>query len=125
MTDELAPGLTSTQQFTVEGHLLTDVGGSLPQSVLSTPGMIGMMEWASAVAVQPHLPDGGFTVGFHVDVKHLSGAVEGASCTATATLTEVDEGRKFRFAVEVREGDRLIGTGTHERRMPKAFVQAS
>src|SRR5262249_55367106 len=112
MTDQLAPGLTSTQQFTVEGQLLTDVGGSLPASVLSTPGMIGMMEWASAVAIQPHLPSGAFTVGFHVDVKHLSGASEGASCTVTATLEEIVEGRKFRFAVEVREGERLIGTGT-------------
>jgi predicted thioesterase len=123
MTNELEPGLTATQEFTVEGPLLTDVGGSLPASVLSTPGMIGMMEWTSTLAVQPYLPDGGFTVGFHVDVKHLSGAPEGAKCTVTATLLEVEEGRKFRFAVEVREGERLIGTGTHERRMPKAFVQ--
>jgi predicted thioesterase len=122
MSEELAPGLAHTQEFTVEGQLLTDVGGALPQAVLSTPGMIGMMEWASTVAVQPHLPAGAFTVGFHVDVKHLSGAAQGATCTVTASLIEIAENRKFRFSVEVREGERLIGTGTHERRMPKAFL---
>jgi len=30
----------------------------------------------------------------------------------------IDE-RKFRFAVEVREGERTIGVGTHERRALK------
>ena len=32
-----------------------------------------------------------------------------------ATLREVVEGRKLRFDVEVTEGDRTIGVGTHER----------
>jgi predicted thioesterase len=47
----------------------------------------------------------------------VAGAVEGAHCTASATLREVVDGRKLRFDVEVREGDRVIGTGTHERRV--------
>ena len=32
-------------------------------------------------------------------------------------VDEVIDGRKFRFAVEVREGERVLGTGIHERRM--------
>jgi predicted thioesterase len=36
---------------------------------------------------------------------------------AWARLDEVIDGRKFRFAVEVKEGDRTIGVGIHERRM--------
>ena len=35
----------------------------------------------------------------------------------TATLREIVDGRKLRFDVEVREGDRTIGLGTHERRI--------
>ena len=51
-----------------------------------------------------------------VFVKHVAGAVEGALCTSHATLREVVDGRKLRFDVEVRHGDRTLGIGTHERR---------
>jgi predicted thioesterase len=62
----LEEGMERTAEFTVADWLLTDVGGTLGVKVLSTPGMIAMME---------------------------------------------------RCAVEVREGDRTIGVGTHERRV--------
>jgi predicted thioesterase len=34
-----------------------------------------------------------------------------------ARLDEVIDERKLRFSVEVREGERTIGVGTHERRI--------
>jgi fluoroacetyl-CoA thioesterase len=108
--------MTREQEFTVEGRLLTDVGGTLGRKVLSTPGMIAMMERNASLMIFPELPEGQATVGFEVCVKHVAGALEGARCTVHATLREVIEGRKFRFDVEVREGDRTIGVGTHERR---------
>jgi len=104
-------------EFTVEGDLLTDVGGTIPVKVLSTPGMIGMMERTAAMLALEKLPDGKATVGFEVCVKHVAGAVEGARCVARATLREVVDGRKYRFDVEVLEGERTIGVGTHERRV--------
>jgi fluoroacetyl-CoA thioesterase len=110
-------GSERTHEFTVEGQLLTDVGGTIPVKVLSTPGMIGMMERTAAMLALEHLPDGKATVGFEVCVKHVAAAPEGARCTVHARLEEVLDGRKLRFAVEVREGDRTIGVGTHERRM--------
>ena len=106
-----------THEFAVEGQLLTDVGGTIPVKVLSTPGMIAMMERTAAMLALEHLPEGQATVGFEVCVKHVAGATEGAACTATAVLREVADGRKWRFDVEVREGDRTIGVGTHERRV--------
>jgi predicted thioesterase len=106
-------------EFTVEGQLLTDVGGTLPQPVLSTPGMVAMMERAATICAAEQLGDKGFTVGFEICVKHLGAAFEGATCTAKAVLKDVEDGRKFRFDVEVTEGERMIGTGTHERRMPR------
>jgi fluoroacetyl-CoA thioesterase len=112
----LEPGMTREQEFTVEGRLLTDVGGTLGFKVLSTPGMIAMMERNASLLVYPELPEGSATVGFEVCIKHVAGAGEGAVCTAHATLREVVDGRKFRFDVEVREGERTIGVGTHERR---------
>jgi fluoroacetyl-CoA thioesterase len=114
----LQPGIEASDEFEVEGRLLTDVGGTLGFSVLSTPGMIGMMERTAAMLVYPHLPEGKATVGFEVCIKHVAGAPAGARCTAHARLTEVIEERKLRFEVEVTDADgRTIGVGTHERRV--------
>lgn len=110
-------GEERTESFTVGGLLTTDVGGTLQVPVLSTPGMIGMMEHNATLLVAPALPDGAATVGFEVSIKHVAGSFEGAECEAWARLDEVIEGRKFRFSVEVREGDRVLGVGIHERRM--------
>ena len=110
-------GTERTEEFRVEGELLTDVDGTLPMPVLSTPGMISMMELAASNLVRDDLPPAHATVGFEVNVRHVGGALEGAECTATARLSEVIDGRKLRFDVEVKEGARTIGVGTHERRM--------
>ena len=56
-------------------------------------------------------------MGFEVCVKHVGAAAKGAHCTAHAVLREVIDDRKLRFDVEVREGERTIGVGTHERRV--------
>jgi fluoroacetyl-CoA thioesterase len=113
----LEPGVSRDDQFTVEGVLLTDVGGTIGVSVLSTPGLVGMIERNAALLAYEHLPDGKATVGFEVCIKHVAGAVEGARCQVSAVLREVVDGRKLRFDVEVREDDRTIGVGTHERRV--------
>jgi len=110
-------GVERTDEFVVEDHLLTDVGGTLGFSVLSTPGMIGQMERCAAKLVYEQLEDGQATVGFEVCVKHVAGGGEGAKCTVTAKLDRVEDGRKFFFEVEVREGDRVLGVGTHQRRL--------
>ncbi|MDQ5895066.1 MAG: fluoroacetyl-CoA thioesterase [Actinomycetota bacterium] len=100
----------------VEGVLITDVGGLLETGVLSTPGMIGMMERNCALLIQEFLPEGSATVGFEVSIKHVSGAGEGTECSVWSRLDEVIDDRKFRFSVEVKDGDRTLGVGTHERR---------
>jgi fluoroacetyl-CoA thioesterase len=103
--------------FTVEGALLTDVDGTIAVPVLSTPGMIAKMERCAAMLALEHLPEGQATVGFEVCVKHVAGASSGAACTARAVLLEIADERKLRFEIEVREGERMIGLGTHERRV--------
>lgn len=110
-------GIDRTDEFTVADRLLTDVGGTLGVKVLSTPGMIAMMERCASMLAFENLPDGKATVGFEVCVKHVAAAGEGASCTVHARLDEVVDGRKLRFAVEVSDGERTIGVGTHERRV--------
>ncbi len=76
-----------------------------------------MMERCSSILAFENLPDGKATVGFEVCIKHVAGALEGATCTIRSSLREIVDGRKLRFDVEVTEGDRTIGVGTHERRV--------
>ena len=93
----LEPGVERTDTFIVEDRLLTDVGGTIGSTVLSTPGMIGMMERTSAILSLQHLPEGQATVGFEVCVKHVAAALEGSECTVRSTLREVIDERKLRF----------------------------
>jgi fluoroacetyl-CoA thioesterase len=113
----LEPGIERSDEFVVEGMLLTDVGGTIGASVLSTPAMIGMIERTASILAFETLPEGKATVGFEVCVKHVGPAAEGQTCTVHAKLREVEDDRKLRFDVEVKEGDRTIGVGTHERRV--------
>jgi predicted thioesterase len=111
-------GIEAKHEFDVGGRLLTNVGGTLGFSVLSTPGMIAMMERTAAMLVYRHLPDGKATVGFEVCVKHVGAAPEGSRCVARARLREVRDDRKLLFDVDVVDQDqRTIGVGTHERRI--------
>jgi len=115
--ETLEEGLERADEFVVEGRLTTDIGGTIGIRVLSTPGMIAMMERNSAALSYQNLPEGKATVGFEVCVKHVAAAGEGARCRVRARLSEIVDGRKLRFEVEVTEGDRTIGVGTHERRV--------
>jgi predicted thioesterase len=115
--DGLLPGLERVDEFVVEDRLTTDVGGTIGAKVLSTPGMIAMMERNAAMLVFEHLEPGQATVGFEVCIKHVAAAGEGATCSVRATLREVVDDRKLRFDVEVAEGERTLGVGTHERRV--------
>ncbi|MGB7589544.1 MAG: hypothetical protein WBM00_12645 [Solirubrobacterales bacterium] len=116
----LVAGIERIDEFTVDGRLVTNVGGTIDASVLSTPGMISMIEASATALAYQHLPEGWATVGFEVCVKHVAAAPKGANCQVRATLREVIEGRKLRFEVEVTEGERTIGIGVHERRVVKA-----
>jgi predicted thioesterase len=111
------PGLERIDEFLVEDRLVTDVGGTIGARVLSTPGMVAVMERNSAVLCYQNLPEGAATVGFEICVKHVAAAAEGTRCRVRSSLREIVDGRKLRFDVEVTEGDRTIGVGTHERRV--------
>lgn len=113
----LEPGLERVDEFVVEERLVTDVGGTIGVRVLSTPGMVAVMERNSAILSFQHLPEGRATVGFEICVKHVAAAAEGSRCSVRSTLREIVDGRKLHFDVEVLEGERTIGVGTHQRRV--------
>jgi fluoroacetyl-CoA thioesterase len=113
----LEPGIERVDEFVVEDRLVTDVGGTIGVRVLSTPGMIGMMERTASVLAFENLPDGKASVGFEVCVKHVAAVAEGGECRVRARLDQVVDERKLQFEVEVTDGERTIGIGTHERRV--------
>lgn len=117
---ELAPGLKHTHEFVVDESLATDVGGSVANTVLATPRMIGRMEYTCMQAVWQALPEGATCVGFEVCIKHVSSAPLGGTCVCEAELTDVVDGRKLHFDVEVTYDGRVVGTGTHQRRIINA-----
>ncbi len=98
-------------------HLYNPAGPDADRrhQVLSSPSMIWEMETTCAeLAKQALRGEGQTTVGFHVDVKHVSPAKPGASIVTKAVL-EAKDGKKLTFSVEAREGDRLVGVGKHRR----------
>jgi predicted thioesterase len=82
--------------------------------VLSTPRLIGFMEWTCRNAVLPYLEPGYDTVGTHVNVAHLAATPIGMNVTFTAEVIRVD-GRRVEFRVEAHDEKEKVGEGTHER----------
>ena len=111
-TERLALGMKAQTITIVDDKLVVKhMGGD---GVLSTPSMIQLMERTAIQAVQAHLPEGHTTVGFEVHVKHFGATPKGKPVTVTAELTAID-GRKLTFAVEARDDEKQVGSGTHRR----------
>jgi fluoroacetyl-CoA thioesterase len=123
---ELRPGLTLEQEVEVTEAMSARHLGSGSVGVLATPAMIAQMEGVSMRCVQPFLDDGQTTVGYIVNIRHLAPTAIGGSVRTRATVTAL-EGRKIRFAVECRAGDKVVGEGEHVRAIidSDAFLQAS
>ena len=82
--------------------------------VLSSPQMIGMMEWTCRNTVKPLLEEGFDTVGTHVNVAHVGAAPIGMTVTFTAEVIAVAD-RRVTFKVDAHDEKGKIGEGTHER----------
>jgi len=107
-------GASATESVVVTRELTVAHFAAHMPEVYGTPLMIYLMEFASARAVAPFLPDGWVSVGTEVNVKHLAATPIGLTVTATATVTAVS-GRLVSFAVRAHDGVELIGEGTHAR----------
>lgn len=107
-------GLTHTSNLVVaDGNTAIALGsGDMP--VLATPAMMSLMENAAMLAVASELEDGETTVGGHIESSHLRPTPVGVEVAAMATLEKID-GRKLYFKIVVRQGETIIGEGTHLR----------
>lgn len=113
-TYNLKPGASRQETFTVqESHTAPHVGSGQFR-VLATPSMIAFMEINTRKLLDELLPEGYTTVGVHVDIGHRAPANLGSAVTAHGEIQIVD-GDRITLAVEVRQGDTIIGAGTHRR----------
>ena len=109
--DSLKLGLSAKRSLVVEGTHLYSPTGKIEHYVLSSPAMIMEMEIACVEAIKGVVEA---SVGFHIDVKHITPTPAGESVETTATLIEI-HGKKLRFKVETKYGETLVGVGTHRR----------
>ncbi|HUQ49224.1 MAG TPA: hotdog domain-containing protein [Terriglobales bacterium] len=97
-------------------NTLTSHHEKLPP-VLTTPDMIGWMEFACYLATEPFCEGDETTVGTAIHVRHLAPTGIGSIVTAEAVLEKI-EGRFYIFKVSARDELRVIGDG----HVHRAFV---
>jgi len=104
-------------------HTLRHHHPSMPL-ILSTPDMIGLMEWAAFNAMLPYCDEGEISVGTAVNIEHRAPTTVGAVVKTEAVL-ESASGRFFVFRVTAHNGVEEIGRGTVTRTFVNPAVSAS
>lgn len=106
----LAPGLTASVTLVVAeaDTALALKSGDVP--VLGTPRVIALVEQATVEAIRGELPEGRTTVGYQVQLAHLTPTPVGGTVVAEATLEQV-EGRRLTFRVAVNDARGLVAAG--------------
>ncbi len=121
MKATLKPGLTNELKFRVSDT--KTVPNLYPESpefqampeVFATGFMVGLIEWACILAINPHLDwPAEQTVGIRINVDHTAATPPGFDVSARVRLIEVD-GRRLVFDAELNDGVDVISKGTHER----------
>lgn len=107
-------GTSYTATTTVNSTNTAAALGSGDMDVFATPAMVALMENAAMNAVAPLLSEGQTTVGTQITTSHIKASALGATITATAVLTAV-EGRSLTFEITARDGENIIGEGSHTR----------
>lgn len=114
METELKEGLAFAATFVVEAEMSAKSIGSGDLEVLATPALVAKLENTAMKAVASLLPPDSTTVGGYIEMSHLKPTPIGAEVMVEVRLEKVF-GRKLHFSLSAREGDKLIGTGSHVR----------
>ncbi len=104
------------QHIVEHEHTLAKFDPELPP-VLSTPVMIGWMEWACYQAAEPYCEGDETTVGVAIHVEHVAATGEGALVKAEAVLERID-GTRYIYRVRAWDAQRELGRG----HVHRAFV---
>jgi len=114
-TGKLKPGQRGELEAEVTKELTVNRMGRKGADVLSTPGLLMLMERACIVASEPHMPAATTTVGYAVDgLRHMAPTSIGRRVRVMTVLEEVDRNR-LTYSIEAFEGDKKIGVAVHKR----------
>jgi predicted thioesterase len=106
----LPSGLSASVTLKVEEQDTALAIGSGDVPVLATPRLVALVEQASIAALGNQLGPDKTSVGYEVQLAHLSPTPVGAEVTADATLEGV-EGRRLTFRVSVTDARGLVAAG--------------
>lgn len=113
---EINTGIKGRAEKVVEYGDTAAALGNGKVEVLSTPHLLHLVELACVNALSDSLEGGEATVGFHIDMKHLSATPVGMKVIAEAELAEVKgRGKMFVFNVSVHDENGVAGEATHTR----------
>ena len=106
----LTSGLTASVTLEVEDAdtAIALRSGDVP--VLGTPRLIALAEQASVEALGERLGPDKTSVGYEVQLAHLSPTPVGSKVTAEATLEGI-EGRRLTFRISVTDTRGLVAAG--------------
>jgi len=110
----MIPGLMGESEMVVKEEDLVSRLGDIDVDVLSTPGLIQLLEAAAIQAIHENLPSDQLTLGTRVKIGHLSPTPLGMRVTAHALLKEVDKNR-LSFVVDAYDETDKVAEGEHER----------
>ena len=108
------PGLSYKGQVWPKPSDLASAIGNAGVDVVSSPATIGYLEFAALYAVEHLFEPGEASVGTGFDLKHLGAASPDRPVDVSSELIEVD-GIRLTFAVEARQGSKVIMSGRHQR----------
>ncbi len=107
-------GLSATLHEPVTPDRTAQALGSGTLAVYATPAMALLMEKTCCECLRGALESGLTTVGTALDIRHVRATPIGGIIVCSCILEEID-GRNLRFSVECRDGQGVIGQGTHGR----------
>jgi fluoroacetyl-CoA thioesterase len=110
----IEPGIRNSFAIETQYRDTAEAFGNLGVPVVGTPALVGFLESAAERCLKPFYEGKEGSLGASIDVVHLAPAPENSTIEARAEVVSVD-GRKMRFAVEARLGERLLMKGFHER----------
>ena len=110
----LEPGLSYTQEMTVELKDTAAVYGSGKLNVLATPAMIALMENTALKCIENELESGKDSVGIEINAMDIKSTAVGTTVSWRARDRE-GVGRSVGWEREARDESGTIGTAVHDR----------
>lgn len=107
-------GIKNEKEIVVTEDMCASKAGMGLPPVLSTPELVGNMEYTCLESVAPHLGEGEVTVGAKVDVTHMAATPVGMKVRFESELIEA-KGAKLVFKVNAFDEKEQVGECIHIR----------